>query len=106
MTRTTVSACGRFAVLDGLHLDRNVFESLMRWAETHGLQIQDAIQLALCAFHDDTIDPSGGAGGAGVVVSDPVGAAMGRPNRLTSYWPYPRKGSTSFGSGFFAFRTA
>ena len=54
--RTTVSVCGRFAVLDGLHLDRNVFESLKRWAATHGLQIQDAIQLALCEFRNDTLD--------------------------------------------------
>ena len=56
MTRTTVSACGRFAVLDGLHLDRNVFDFLIRWAAAHRLQIQDAIQLALCAFRDDTRD--------------------------------------------------
>jgi hypothetical protein len=57
MTRTRVSACGRFAVLDGLHLDRNVFEFLTRWAAAHRFQIQDAIQLALCAFRDDTLDP-------------------------------------------------
>jgi hypothetical protein len=48
MTRTTMSACGRFAVLDGLHLDRNVFEFFMQCASARGLQIQDAIQLAPC----------------------------------------------------------
>jgi|GEM_PF-3953448 len=46
-----VSECGRFVVIDGLHLDRNVVEALARWATDHGLKIQDAIQLALCSFN-------------------------------------------------------
>jgi hypothetical protein len=53
--RTTKSLCGRFVMLDGLHLDREVFESLERWAEERGMQIQDAIQLALCTFGDDAL---------------------------------------------------
>jgi len=44
------SVCGRFVVLDGLHLDRHVFDAVVRWAAEHDLQIQDAIQLALCAL--------------------------------------------------------
>lgn len=50
--RTTKSLCGRFVMLDGLHLDRKVFEGLERWAEERGIQLQDAIQLAVCAFGD------------------------------------------------------
>jgi hypothetical protein len=47
-----VSPCGRFVVLDGLHLDRNVFEALARWASDHDLRVQDAIQFVLCIFRD------------------------------------------------------
>lgn len=56
MTPTTVSNCGRFVVIDALHVDRSVFEALARWATDHGLGIQDAIQVALCAFNDRTSD--------------------------------------------------
>lgn len=52
MAIANVSACGRFVVVDALHLDRDVFEALARWAAGRGLQVQDAIQLALCAFRD------------------------------------------------------
>lgn len=52
MMPAKVSACGRFVVLDGLYLDRNVFEALVRWAAEHQLRLQDAIQLALCRFRD------------------------------------------------------
>jgi len=60
MTSTNLSACGRFVVIDGLHLDRNVFEALTRWAADHELRIQDAIQLALCTFRD--VMPTGPTG--------------------------------------------
>jgi hypothetical protein len=46
------STCGRFVVLDDLHVDRDVFEALAQWAAQHGLRIQDAIQLAVCSFND------------------------------------------------------
>jgi hypothetical protein len=46
------SPCGRFIVLDGLHLDRVVFETLATWASKNELRLQDAIQLAICAFND------------------------------------------------------
>jgi len=46
------SPCGRFVVLDGLHLDRVVFEAVATWASERGLHLQDAIQLALCAFNE------------------------------------------------------
>lgn len=48
-----LSVCGRFAVLDSLHIDRGVFESLQSWAVRHGLRSQDAIQLAICAFNEE-----------------------------------------------------
>lgn len=44
----TKSRCGRFVVLDGLHLDRVVFENFSRWADAGDLRVQDALQLALC----------------------------------------------------------
>ena len=53
--RTTKSLCGRFVMIDGLHLDRKVFEVLERWAQERGIQAQDAIQLALCAFGDEAL---------------------------------------------------
>ena len=46
------SGCGRFVVLEGLNLDRVVFEELDRWAREHGLRAQDAIQVAICAFNE------------------------------------------------------
>jgi len=42
-------------MLDGLHLDRKVFEKLERWAHEREIQLQDAIQLALCAFGDEAL---------------------------------------------------
>ena len=54
MAVTNVSECGRFVVVEALHLDRDVFDALARWAADHGLRIQDAIQLAVCAFNDRT----------------------------------------------------
>lgn len=33
MMRKTVSECGRFVILDGVHVDQNVFETLARWAQ-------------------------------------------------------------------------
>ncbi len=52
MTPTNVTKCGRFVVIDALHIDRDVFEALAGWAMDYGLGIQDAIQVALCAFID------------------------------------------------------
>jgi hypothetical protein len=54
MMPAKVSACGRFVVLDGLHLDRELFEALVRWAAERQLRLQDAIQLALCIFREGT----------------------------------------------------
>ena len=48
------SPCGRFIVLEGLHLDREVFESLASAASERGLRLQDAIQLAVCAFNENS----------------------------------------------------
>jgi hypothetical protein len=47
-----LSACGRFVVLETLHIDRKVLESLASWAAERGLRVQDAIQLAICAFNE------------------------------------------------------
>ncbi len=58
MMPAKVSSCGRFVVLDGLHLDRKLFEALMRWAVEHQLRIQDAIQFALCTFRDGSVEGS------------------------------------------------
>lgn len=44
MALTKVSECGRFVVVDALHIDRDIFDALARWAADRGLQIQDAIQ--------------------------------------------------------------
>ena len=52
MAFASVSDGGRFVVIDELHLDREVFEVLARWAADRGLRIQDAVQLALCAFNE------------------------------------------------------
>jgi len=56
--RTRASPCGRFVVVDELHLDRAVFDVVVRWAEGRDLSIQDALQLALCAFRDGVIEPT------------------------------------------------
>lgn len=45
-----LSPCGRFVVLDGLHLDRDVARALDAWASPRGLSLQDAVQLAALAF--------------------------------------------------------
>lgn len=71
--RTTKSLCGRFVMLDGLHIDRKVFESLERWAKERGIQIQDAIQLALCAVGDDAL------GRAPLAATPPSSARMLAP---------------------------
>ncbi|MDB4944543.1 MAG: hypothetical protein JWP97_4077 [Labilithrix sp.] len=47
-----LSACGRFIVLESLHIDRRVLEPLASWGARRGLRVQDAIQLAICAFND------------------------------------------------------
>ncbi len=52
MAHTKVSECGRFVVVDALHVDRAVFETLSAWAQARGLRVQDAIQIAVCAFND------------------------------------------------------
>jgi hypothetical protein len=50
MVRSKSSSCDRFVVLDGLHIDRTMFEELQLWAGENRLHIQDAIQLALCVL--------------------------------------------------------
>ncbi len=52
MSHPSLSECGRFVVLESLHVDRDVFEALARWASEHNLGVQDAVQLALCAFNE------------------------------------------------------
>jgi hypothetical protein len=49
---TKVSESGHFIVIDGLHIDRSVFDALAAWAEPKGLPVQDAIQLAIIFFTD------------------------------------------------------
>jgi hypothetical protein len=61
MMPAKVSPCGRFVVLDDLHLDRAVFEVLTSWAQERELRIQDAIQLALCNLSDDAVLRDSGA---------------------------------------------
>lgn len=51
-----LSACGRFLVVDTLHIDREVLGGLARWGERRGLRIQDAIQIALIGFMELTRD--------------------------------------------------
>lgn len=55
MLHVRVCPRGRFVLIDGLHLDCTVFAVLERWARTNGLQIQDAIQLALCHHLDESL---------------------------------------------------
>lgn len=52
MSIPRLSKCGRFIVIESLHIDRNVFEVLARWARERGLAVQDAVQLAVCAFNE------------------------------------------------------
>ena len=47
------SRCGRFVILDDLHIDRTTFESLSARASQIGLRLQDAMQIAICAFNED-----------------------------------------------------
>lgn len=52
MTTAKTSECGRFVRLDGVYLDRRVYNALVSWSQEQQLQLQDAIQLALCAFNE------------------------------------------------------
>jgi hypothetical protein len=45
-----LSTCGRFVVLETLHMDREVLGRLTSWAEGKGMSPQDAVQLAVVAF--------------------------------------------------------
>lgn len=62
MSPPSLSECGRFVVLNSLHLDRNIFEALARWAAERGIGVQDAFQLALSYFNDQQTAalPAGG----------------------------------------------
>jgi hypothetical protein len=51
-----LSDCRRFVVIDALHIDRHLVEGLVRWADCRGLRLQDAIQLAICAFNESNDD--------------------------------------------------
>ena len=53
-----LSACSRFVVLEGLHIDRKVLEPLASWGAGHGLTVQDAIQVAICAFNEGACQPA------------------------------------------------
>jgi hypothetical protein len=81
MTIAKTSECGRFVRLDELYVDKDVYNALERWSQEQQLQLQDAIQLALCAFNErhearvlqvqdsafewhKRVLPSGAAGGA------------------------------------------
>ena len=75
--RTTNSLCGRFVMLDGLHLDRKVFEGLERWALERGIQLQDAIQLALCTFGDDALARTPPASSARMLAHPPSVSRIG-----------------------------
>lgn len=55
MTAMKHSVCGRFVVLDSLHIDRKVLGALASWAADRGLRVEDAIQLAICAFNDGAV---------------------------------------------------
>lgn len=55
MASTRPSPCGRFIIINGLHLDRTVFEHLAKWSERRGLTPQDGIQLALCLFDERNV---------------------------------------------------
>jgi hypothetical protein len=59
-----ISDCGRFIVIDGLHIDRQVFSALAQWADIRGVRVQDAIQLAICAFTEHSNDPLNAEGRA------------------------------------------
>lgn len=50
MKEANVSKCGRYIVVNGIFLDREVFESTQRFATERRLGIDEAIQLALCSF--------------------------------------------------------
>jgi hypothetical protein len=58
-----LSACRQFVVFETLRLDRSLLESLALWGAQRGLRMQDAIQLAICAFNDcacqQSFDPRG-----------------------------------------------
>ena len=45
-----LSTCGRFVVLETLHMDREVVGRLALWADDRGISLQDAIQLAVVGF--------------------------------------------------------
>jgi hypothetical protein len=59
MSPPTLSQCGRFVVLDSVHLDREIFERLARWAMERGISVQDAVQLALSNFNDQNASRPG-----------------------------------------------
>lgn len=60
-----LSACGRFVVLDGLYVDREVYAELGGWAEARGVRLEDAVQLAIIALLDPAPVAARGHGTAG-----------------------------------------
>lgn len=56
------SPCGRFLVLEALHLDSEILGALARWGERRGLRLQDAIQLAVVFFTEHGVHASDEAG--------------------------------------------
>ncbi len=53
--RVKLSPCGRFIVLEDLHIDREVLAALTEWSERRGLRVQDGIQLAILAFTESVL---------------------------------------------------
>lgn len=51
-----MSTCGRFVILETLHLDREVMSSLAAWSALYGVTIQDAVQIAILAFTDALLE--------------------------------------------------
>lgn len=52
------SVCGRFVVFRTLYIDRATLAPLAAWAVQRGLRVEDAIQIAVCAFDPTAYDSS------------------------------------------------
>lgn len=79
--RMKLSSCGRFVVLEFLHIDREVLDPLAAWADAREIGLQDAIQLAVVGFverthgREDGAPPRGArSDGSATPVHEPVPA--------------------------------
>lgn len=109
MPEIAILPSGRFAVINGLHLDRSVVEALAAWAESRGLSIQDAIQIALCYFNDAIAERVVGNAGT----DKPRNETPSRPHEPVlpvreplHRYARPRNARIRFGSGVLAVFTA